>query len=197
MRPAEVRQFLRQIRGWWYRRIPRFMPGSHRLRVIGFRRRWGCEERGWTQEGFSRLVWEKLLGGRRHGRILECACGGGLIGSLGWWLGKNAGWTADCEEDRKGLQTRLRVSRPAAKIHLSLAFLGGTGDDKIECFDLVTTRSSLDASRLFRMMRREDRGPVLVGIWNPSGRDLWSRRLAKLGYQLALCRDRFEIYRKR
>ncbi len=192
-----MKDLLRQIRGWWYRRIPAFLPGSHRLRVIGFARRWGCEERGWTQEGFARLVWEKLFGGRRHGRILECACGGGLIGSLGWWLEKNADWSAVCEEHRNGALPQLRIARPGARVHSSLTFLGKAGADQVGDFDLVTTRSCRDSSRLFRMVSRDADGPMVVGIWNPSGRDLWSRRLAKRGYQLALCRDRFELYRKR
>ena len=105
---------IRRLRGWIYRRCPRVCPGAHRLRGTGFTRRWNCENRGWTQDGFARLVWEKLLGGKRCGRILECACGDGLIGSLGWWLEKNAGWTADCEEERRGAFARLRVAMPAA-----------------------------------------------------------------------------------
>jgi hypothetical protein len=191
------RNLLRKSRGWLYRRLPAFIPGLHRLRVAGFNRRWDMENRGWTQEGFACLVWEKILRGRRRGRILECACGGGLIGSLGWWLEKNAGWTADCEEHRKGALAQLQIARPMAKIHSSLAFLGEAGADKIGDFDLVTSRSCRDASRLFRMISRDAGAPMVVGIWNPSGRDHWSRRLAKLGYQLALCRDRFELYRKR
>jgi len=185
---------LRSVRGWWYRRFPGFLPGGHRLRGIGFTRRWNCEDRGWTQEGFAQLVWEKLLRGKRRGRILECSCGDGLIGSLGWWLEKNAGWTADCEIDRGGALARLRVARPAAKIHSSLASFGSGGANRIRDFDLVTSRSCRGTSRLCRMMSRDAGGPAVVGIWNPSGRDLWSRRLGKLGYRMALCRNRFELY---
>lgn len=197
MRPAEVRQFLRQIRGWWYRRIPRFMPGSHRLRVIGFGRRWSCEKRGWTQEGLAHLVWEKLLAKRRGARILECSCGDGLVGCLGWWLEGNAGWSSDCQENRQYPLAQLRRNRAQAGIHPDLVFLQQTVQAGAFPYEVVLCHSSTAGSSLWRLMSKVASGPAVFAIWNRSGRDLWSRRMRKMGYRLALCRDRLELYQKR
>lgn len=197
MRPAEVKQFLRQIRGWGYRRIPRFMPGSHRLRVIGFGRRWDCEKKGWTQEGFARLVWEKLLEKKSHGRILECSCGDGLVGCLGWWLEGNAGWSSDCQENRPYPLAQLRGNRAQAGIHPDLVFLQQTVQAGAFPYEVVLCRSSTAGSFLWRWMSKVASGPAVFAIWNRSGRDLWSRRMQKMGYRLALCRDRLELYQKR
>lgn len=193
------RRLLRRLRGFLYRRMPSpgFFPSSHRHRVVGFGRRWGCEERGWTQEGFSRLVWEKLFHGKMQGLLLECACGSGLVGSLGWWLEKNSGWSAECHEWRISAATKLGRNRPAARIHPSLNFLEKGGVQKSRGFDLITSRSVRTTAAICRMMRRGLVAATVIGVWNPTGRDLWARRLGKLGYRMVLCRERLELYQKR
>jgi hypothetical protein len=40
-------------------------------------------------------------------------------------------------------------------------------------------------------------GPEVFAIWNRSGLDLWCKRMQKMGYRLALCRDRLELYEKK
>lgn len=192
-----MKDLLRQIRGWGYRRIPLFLPGSHRLRVIGFGRRWDCEKKGWTQEGFARLVWEKLLEKKSHGRILECSCGDGLVGCLGWWLEGNADWHADCQENRALPLAQLHKNRTQAGIHSKLGFLQPTTEAGLFPYEMVLCRSSIAAAYLCKLIGKVATRPVIFAIWNRSGRDIWSRRLEKLGYRLALCRDRLELYEKK
>jgi len=132
-----------------------------------------------------------------QGVLLEGACGSGLVGSLGWWLEKNSGWSAECHEWRISAATKLGRNRPAARIHPSLNFLEKGGVQKSRGFDLITSRSVRTTAAICRMMRRRLVAATVVGVWNPTGRDLWARRLGKLGYRMVLCRERLELYQKR
>lgn len=189
-------RWLRRFRGCLYRLLPASVPGSHRFRTIGFARRWSLEEKGGTLEGFARLLWAKVLNHQTQGRILECSCGDGLVGSLGRWLEEHAQWRSDCHESRTLPRRQLSQNRPQAVIHPDLGFLRGLPAFPEAAFDLVTTRSFSSGSRLCRWMRESRNRPGVVGIWNRTGTALWSGRLGRMGYRMVLCWDRMEFYQK-
>jgi len=182
---------LRRLRGFIYRVLPGRGSGAHRLRATGYARRWGAEEKGWNQDEFSRICWERLLERTRGDLIMELAAGDGLVGSLGNWLEKNHGWKAVCFEARPGPAEQLKKFRPAARIAVQPGpqWFG-------ESPHVVTSRNSLGNSALVRALKQGVWRPELVGLWNRSGRDLWFRRMRFLGYRLALCQDRLEIYQR-
>lgn len=180
------------MRGWWYRRLPASLPGWHRKRMAGFGRRWNLEEEGWTQEGFSRIFFERVLGRRRKGRILELGAGDGLVGSLGRWLEEHQGWTATCEEPRDLPLVQLKKNRPNAEC------LQKIDTEKIlQEVDLLTCRSERPCHRILQLMRKNGFRPRVLGLWNRSRRPLWAQRLRALGYHPILCQDRMEFYRLR
>jgi hypothetical protein len=160
--------------------------------MIGYGRRWGLEERGWTQEGFCLVAWEKLLMQKSGGAILELAAGDGLVGSLGRWLEEHQKWDATCEEPAVEPHRQLIKNRPRAECFQGLEMFAAT-----RIWDVVTSRSAARSAVLLREMRISGRRPGLVGIWNRSGRSLWARRLKRMGYRPALCQDRMEFYQLR
>jgi len=181
---------LRLLRGWWYRRLPAFLPGCHRKRMAGFGRRWNLEVEGWTQEGFSRIFFARVLCGRRRGRILELGAGDGLVGSLGRWLEDHQDWTATCEEPRDLPFAQLKGNRPKAECIQKM-------DDSriLRETDLVTCRSGRRCHLVVRLMRKNGFRPRVLGLWNRSRRAAWAQRLRALGYHPILCQDRMEFYR--
>lgn len=180
---------LRSLRGWGYRTYPGWESGAHRRRLAGHGRRWDAEEEGRTWEGFCRLVWHKLLDQWKGALIFELAAGDGLVGSLGRWLEKNQGWKAECWETRAVPSAQLRRLRPMSSLH------SGKIEPAIsEKPSVVVSRSSRTNTILWKAIRDGSWNPELVGLWNRSGRDLWFRRMSGLGYRLALCQDRLEIY---
>jgi hypothetical protein len=185
-------RYLRDLRGWLYRRLPAGWPSSHQKRMAGFGRRWNLEAEGWNQEGFCQIFWEKALRKQERGKILELAAGDGLVGSLGRWLEENRGWTAVCEETQTLPLRQLQANRPQARC-IRLEEL------RPACFDVdcLTSRSGKRTSLIFRMMKKEGVRPRVVGVWNRSRRPLWSRRLRAMGYEPVLCQDRMEFYRCR
>lgn len=182
---------LRSLRGWVYRVFPGWGTGAHRRRVIGWGRKWDAEEKGRTWEGFCRLVWERLCHRRTGGRIFELAAGDGLVGSLGRWLEDHHGWQAECWETREVPRQQLSRFRPKAILHPQDATVSSSAEPVV-----ILSRSCRMHSVLWRGIQRGVWSPRVVGLWNGSGRGLWARRMRFLGYRLALCRDRLEIYRK-
>lgn len=160
--------------------------------MVGYGRRWGLEENGWTQEGFCQVVWEKLLMRKRGGAILELAAGDGLVGSLGRWLEEHQGWDATCEEPAVEPRRQLIKNRPRAQ-----CFQGLKNFVALRTRDVVTSRSATRSTLLLREMRTSGYRPGLVGIWNRSGRPLWAVRLKQMGYRPVLCQDRMEFYQTR
>ena len=189
------RSWLRKVRGWLYRRLPAGFPRFHRLRVTGFNRRWGLEDRGWTQEGFSRIFWRSLLGEKRGGRILELAVGDGLVGSLGRWLESQAEWEGEGWEDRILPKTQLVELRPRMRLWSSHGEWQKSWEQQAP--DLVTSRTHRTNARLCRFLRSTPARPRWLGVWNRYGRGLWALRLSALGYRLVLCQDRMEFYSRR
>jgi hypothetical protein len=189
------RNLLRKSRGWLYRRLPAAFPGFHRLRVAGFNRRWDMENRGWTQEDFSKLCWENMLGGKSGGRALELSAGDGLVGSLGRWLESHAGWEVEGWEGRALPRIQLGMFRPRMRLLSSHGEWQKSWDSQAP--DLVTSRTHLTNALLIRFLRGANRRPRWVGVWNRSGRGLWAARLGALGYRLELCQDRMEFYSRK
>ncbi len=187
-----LRSRIRSFRGWIYRHWPAFLPRAHHKRMIGYGRRWGLEERGWTQEGFSRIVWNKLLAQKISGHVLELAAGDGLVGSLGRWLEEHQGWQAECEEPAVEPYRQLKMNRPQAK-----CFQGMVNLPSLRFWDVVISRSAGRSALFLRKMRTSGIRPGLVGIWNRSGRSLWAKRLKRMGYRPVLCQDRMEFYQLR
>lgn len=187
-----LRRGIRSFRGWIYRHWPTFLPRAHHNRMIGYRRRWGLEDRGWTQEGFCQVAWEKLLKQKRGGSILELAAGDGLVGSLGRWLEEHHGWKAQCEEQAVVPYRQLKTNRPRATTMQYAESLFFT-----KSWDAFTSRSSLRSALFLRVMRVNGYRPGLVGIWNRSGRPSWAKRLERMGYRPVLCQDRMEFYQLR
>ena len=189
---SERRTGIRRFRGWIYRRWPRFCPGGHRKRMVGYARRWGLEERGQTWEGLCQLVWEKVLLGKTGGKVVELSAGDGLVGSLGRWLEENHGWHTECEEIRAIPFRDLQKNRAKAFCCSRIENLLNGGVP-----DVITSRSSRGATWLLQRMKATGKRPGLLGIWNRSGRPLWAVRLARMGYRPVLAHDRMEFYQRR
>ena len=189
------RDLLRKSRGWLYRCLPGALLGFHRLRVAGFNRRWDLEASGWTQEGFSKVFWQNLLGQKRGGRALELSAGDGLVGRLGRWLEAHAGWEVEGWEGRVLPRIQLGMFRPRMRL---LSSHGEWQKSWNSCVpDLVTSQAHGTNARLCRFLRDGNRRPRWVGVWNRSGRGLWAARLGALGYRLELCQDRMEFYSRK
>jgi len=192
-----VKKLLRKIRGLLYRLIPVQWYSLHKYRVSGFSRKWSLETENLDQDQFSELFWEKILNKKMRGRILEAACGDGLIGSFGWWLEKNADWRAECQERRETPRALLVQFRVKAKVYPTL-FMSGIGEKLGEqAFDVVTARAVPEILWILRSIRRAKLSACVVGIWNRTGCSHWSKRLNQMNYRLVLGKDRLEIYQKK
>lgn len=192
-----MKALLRKIRGLLYRLIPVQWHALHKYRVSGYSRKWSLETDNLNQDQFSQLFWEKILNKKMHGRILEAACGDGLIGSFGWWLEKNADWSAECQERRETPRGLLAQFRVKAKVYPRL-FMSGIGEKLGEQeFDVVTARAVPEILWILRSIRRAKLSACVVGIWNRTGCSHWSKRLNQMNYRLVLGKDRLEIYQKK
>jgi hypothetical protein len=58
----------------------------------------------------------------------------------------------------------------------------------------VTTRGSREATGVCREIRARQIRPEWVGIWNPTMRPAWFKRMKSAGYQLELVYQRMEFY---
>ncbi len=192
-----MKTLLRQIRGVLYRLIPVQWHALHKYRVSGFSRKWSLETDNLDQDQFSQLFWEKILNKKMRGRILEAACGDGLIGSFGWWLEKNADWSAECQEKKRTPRSLLVQFRARAKIHLSLSEMQIGPNKYGQRFDVVTVRALPEILWILRSIRQGKLNAPVVGIWNRTGCSHWSRRMNQMQYRLVLCQNRLEIYRKK
>lgn len=61
----------------------------------------------------------------------------------------------------------------------------------------ITVRANREASAVCRAIRQAELAPALCGIWNPRCRDVWHRRMKRMGYRLELVYQRMEFYKKR
>jgi hypothetical protein len=191
--------FLRQVRGWLYRHIPGCGTSAHRRRCIGFSRRWGLENHGFTKKGFFVLFQEKFLAGTQPETFWEMAAGDGLVGSLGVWLEGILAWKVEIWEHREIPLAHCRKNRPKAHIH---------GGRKVD-WDMpagleagvspwgLTARSARDASAVCRAIRKKQIRPQFIALWNPTERVVWATRLGAEGYSMQLVYQRMEIYRLR
>lgn len=192
-----MNRLLRNIRGIFYRLISVQCHALHRYRVLGFSRRWSQDTENLNQKQFSELFWEKILRKKTHGRILELACGDGLVGSFGWLLEQNADWSAECQERRDTPRSLLIQLRAKAKIHPQFSRAGIAPIRGEQRFDVVTSKAVPEILWTLRSIRQGKLNAPVVGIWNRTGCSHWSRRMSQMQYRLVLCRNRFEIYQKK
>ena len=162
--------------------------------MTGYERRWGLEQEGFCKEGFFRVFRENLLKGGKGGTFLELRAGDGLVGSLGVWL-ESLGetWKVESWEDRPLPLRQLRANRFQSKI-LEGRLTRGLSKDLVQEPDGITTRGVREASGVCRAIRQSQIRPRWIGIWNPSRRPVWLKRLGKSGYRLALIYERMEFY---
>ena len=190
-----MKPFLRLLRGWLYRRYPAVSRGWYRKKLAGYERRWGLEDHAFTKEGFFRVFHEKFLGGKRPGRVYELVAGDGLVGSLGvWFEGLGEGWNAEAWEHRHFPLFSLKRTRLETKIHEG-RLTSWSAEERKKDLVGVTTRGSREATGVCREIRNGRIRPDLVGIWNPTMRPAWFRRMRSEGYQLELVYQRMEFYR--
>ena len=186
--------WIRNFRGWLYRQLPSWGTALHRKRVTGYERRWGLEQEGFCKEGFFRVFRENFLKGGKGGTFLELRAGDGLVGSLGVWLESLGGtWKVESWEDRPFPLRQLRANRFQSKI-LEGRLTRGLSKDLGQDPEGITTRGAREASGVCRAIRQSQIRPCWIGIWNPSRRPVWLKRLGKSGYRLALIYERMEFY---
>lgn len=188
------KSWIRNLRGWLYRQLPSWGMTLHRKRVTGYERRWGLEQEGFCKEGFFKIFHKKLLQGKKDGFFLELRAGDGLVGSLGVWLESLGGtWRVESWEDRPLPLEQLRAHRIRSKI-LEGRLTRWLSKNSVQDPDGITTRGSRETSGVCRAIRQSQIRPRWIGIWNPSRRPVWLKRLEKNGYRLALVYERMEFY---
>ena len=185
---------LRFLRGWLYRRYPAVSRGWYRKKLAGYERRWGLEDHGFNKEGFFRVFQKRFLIGNKPGRVYELGAGDGLVGSLGVWLeGLGKEWSVEAWEDRPHPLAALRKNRPETEIHGSRLTVWLAKEREKDLVG-ITTRGAREATGVCREIRAGQIRPLWIGIWNPSRRPVWLKRLGKSGYGLELVYDRMEFY---
>ena len=109
---------MRRIRAWLYRRLPFGVKAFHLKRRAGYERRWNLELEGFTQEGFFRILNQRVLRGLQPGVFLELVAGDGLVGSLGLWLERlKQGWSVQAWEHRAWPALSFQKNRPSTLLH--------------------------------------------------------------------------------
>ena len=187
-------QLIRSCRGWLYRRLPLRSRAWYRKRLAGYERRWGLEKEGFTKEGFLRIFQRRVLSRCRPGLFYEMVTGDGLVGSLGVWLeGLGEEWTVEAWEHRPYPLAAFRKNRPRTEIHGGRLTSWSEKERKAGVVG-ITTRGAREASGVCREIRKRGIRPYFVGIWNPTMRPIWSKRMEGSGYNLALVYQRMEIY---
>jgi len=145
-------------------------------------------------EGFIQLLRKRILDPAESPVCLEMAPGDGLVGSYGNWLESRFGWRCMAWESRPAAFAQLQRNRPA-----TLSFCGSwPGPGEIGFPDrpgLITSRSHRQSSALCKAISDKRIRPCVVGLWNPSERAVWWRRLALCRYRLVLVHERMEFYR--
>lgn len=186
---------LRGLRGFFYRHVLPAAGPWHRKKLAGYARRWGLEQQGFTKEGFFRILADRFRLGQAAGFFIELATGDGLVGSLGLWLEtREPGWRVEAWESRPAVLGQLRKNRPQTRV-VAGRLTDWSGKDGKAGVTAVTTRSAREAAALCRAIRAGQIRPAWAGIWNPSGRPVWYRRMRSTGYQLELVYERMEFYR--
>ena len=189
-----MRSGLRLLRGWLYRRYPSFFPEWHRKMLAGYERRWGLEDHGYTKEGFFEVFREKFLKGNRPGRVYELVAGDGLVGSLGvWFEGLGEGWSVEAWEHGPFPLISLKKTRLEAEIHEGRLTRWSANERKKDLIG-ITTRKAREASGVCREIRAGQIRPQWVGLWNPTMRPAWFKRMRSAGYQLVVVYQRMEFY---
>lgn len=182
----------RDLRGVLYRSLPVCWFEKKR---VGMERRWQAERDALTKEGLWELLQKQLLCGGSEGLLMELAAGDGLVGSLGVWIESSlSGWKVQAWEHRDSVCHQLRRNRPHANIRPERL----TEWSRPASFPLptaITTRGMREASGVCRAIRRKWIRPAWMGIWNPTRRPVWYRRLCREGYQLELVWQNIEFYR--
>jgi len=191
---SACKSWLRRFRGFIYRRWPGVTREAHRKRMAGYARRWDCEREGFTQEGFLRIMRGRLIYPEDPTSCLELAVGDGLVGSYGNWLESRLGWKCVAWESRPAAFAQLQRNRPG-----TLCFPGSWAWPRdLASSDrpgLVTSRSQRQSSALCKAISGGKIRPSIVGLWNPSARAVWWRRLEACRYRLAVVHERMEFYR--
>jgi hypothetical protein len=166
----------------------------YRKKLVGYERRWGLEEHGFTKEGFFRVFHEKFLKGKKPGRVYELVAGDGLVGSLGVWLeGLREGWSVEAWEHRLFPFFSSKKTRLETEIHEGRLISWSANERKKDLVG-ITTRGSREAAGVCREIRTGQIRPQWVGLWNPTMRPAWFHRMRSAGYQLVLVYQRMEFY---
>lgn len=185
---------IRSVRGFFYRRLPAGVARFWPKRLAGYERRWGLESGGVTAEGFFGILKKNILCKMAPGRFLELSAGDGLVGSLGVWLEKEGtGWRVEGWEVRSFPGLCYRKNRPHAVFYAE-KLTNWQHAEKGPGPVGITCRSSREASGVCRAIRQGRIRLGFLGLWNPTRRIIWSRRLSRAGYRLAVVKDRMEFY---
>lgn len=186
---------MRAWRAWGYRLLPWWEEGFRTKRLAGFERRWDLEGKGFTKQGFFEIFQKQFLQGLKPGRFVELAAGDGLVGSLGAWLEPVAGWKVEAWEHRPVPRQSILRHRPPTQLH-SGRLTGWSRQEAASDLAGITTRGAREAAGVCRAIRQGLIRPGFLGIWNPTRRSLWERRLRKQGYRLEMVYHRMEFYRE-
>lgn len=187
-------QLIRNCRGWLYRRLPLWNGKWYRKKLAGYERRWGLEQGGLTKEGFFRILQNHIIATVQTGDFYELVVGDGLVGSLGSWLEQMEGWKVEAWEHRPIPRRNIRQHRPSTLLHAGRLTDWSRQEVAIHPAG-ITTRGAREASGVCRAIGEGLIRPALVGIWNPSRRPVWYRRMRRRGYRLELVWHRMEFYR--
>jgi hypothetical protein len=188
-----IKRWIRAWRAFWYRRLPLREGGFHLKRLAGYERRWDLEGEGFTKPGFMAILRRKLLRKLKPGTVVELQAGDGLVGSLGVWLEQVAGWNVEAWEYRVKPFADLQRNRPKTAVHAGRLTDWNAEASRLQPV-LVTTRGAREAGGVCRAVRKGQIRPHLVGIWNPTRRSIWQRRLKREGYRLELVYHRMEFF---
>ena len=189
-----MKSVLRIVRGWLYRRYPAISRGWYRKKLAGYERRLGLEDHGFTKEGFFRVFRERFIVGNRPGRVYELVAGDGLVGSLGvWFEGLGKGWSLEAWEHRPFPLRSVIKNRLQTKIHERRLINWSVNERKKDLIG-ITTRKAREASGVCQEIQAGQIRPQWVGLWNPTMRPAWFKRMKSAGYQLELVYQRMEFY---
>jgi len=167
----------------------------YRKKLAGYERRWGLEQGGLTKEGFFRILHNHIIAKVRIGDFYELVVGDGLVGSLGTWLETGHGkWRVKAWEHRPHPLAAFCKNRVGTEIH-GRRLLAWTEKERSTSPVGITSRGARESAGICREIRRGGIRPDFVGIWNPTRRQVWIRRLAREGYRLEIVYERMEFYR--
>jgi hypothetical protein len=165
-------------------------------RLAGFERRWDLEGGGFIKDGFIGILQKRFLRGVSPGRMVELAVGDGLVGSLGLWLeGADPGWQVEVWESRAIPQAFIRRNRPHTRLHGGRLTTWSAVEARLSPVG-ITTRGTREAGGVCRAIRQGMIRPEFLGLWNPTRRSVWERRLRTEGYRLEMVYHRMEFYRR-